>query len=86
MTVEDKWKDMNSVAAAGSIEFVNIPEDRAEDAAEAIIDNAPEHLQEDFKLSCAYHIYRALLMEAVINADVGQIYNAQNSLMRLMQI
>jgi len=80
----EHWGHMKIVAAAGSVELVDLPDEDAVTAAGRLIDYAPERIQDDFKLCCAYHIYRSLLIEAVEKNDVGQIYNAQLALMGLI--
>lgn len=75
---------MGLVAAAGSVSFVELSDERAIDAAQAIIDHAPESIQDDFKRCCVYHVYRDLLMKAQASEDVGQMYAAQSALIQFL--
>lgn len=84
MITEDEWADMSLVAAAGSVSFVELSDERAIDAAQRIIDNAPEHLADDFRRCCAYHVYRTLLIEAVANNSLDTILVLQNNVLSLL--
>lgn len=80
MIEEEQWEAMKAVAAAGSVDVANLDLIEASEAAEEIVSMAPEHIQDNFKRCCAYFIYRSLLIEAVKNGDVGQMYAAQTAL------
>ena len=77
-------EDILLVAAAGSASVGGLTDERAIDAAQAIIDRAPEHIRDDFQKCCAYQIYRILLMNATTNNDTGQMYAAQSALMQFL--
>lgn len=84
MIDQNKIQNMNIVAAAGSVELADLSDEDAVDAAARIIDYAPEHLQDDFRLCCAFHIYRSQLITAVKNEDIGQMYAAQSAILGML--
>lgn len=82
---EDLWQRMNLIAAAAHPSIVDMNEDDMLEASRMIVNHAPEHIRDDFKKCCAYHIYRAVLIEANKNNDVGQVLNAQMQLMQFIE-
>lgn len=76
--------DRQVVAAAASLNVPFLSDERALEAAQAIIDAAPEHLKDDFPLCCALYVYRQILAEALMNNSLDVILSAQNHILGII--
>lgn len=84
LDAEDFQMMLQLAAAGGNIAMSGLDPEEGQLTRKTLIYYAPLEICDDMQKVCSYFTYRYLLMKAVENNDLGQIYTLNNSIESLV--